>query len=225
MIRFLIFILLSSSIILHADKVNINNINVNLPKVKGYYLFSASNHPEIIEAFNMVYASFGQFYGLYVKEESSWKLLSGNTPNHYVTVGIPNGFDEIIFSKEGTEVFFKDMKKRLSDTTNNQLQQEINSQLKKEYPHKELGNYLSKKFKKINTISLDPHHSDKYTLSNTIYQNIEGDIHCRTQTMVNINRRMLYITAVTLNDFDLEENRNTSKYFAEKYLKANKKAF
>ena len=79
MIRFLIFILLSSSIILHADKVNINNINVNLPKVKGYYLFSASNHPEILEAFNMVYASFGQCYGLYVKEESSWKLLSGNT--------------------------------------------------------------------------------------------------------------------------------------------------
>ena len=113
MIRFLIFILLSSSIILHADKVNINNINFNLPKVKWYYLFSASNHPEIIEAFNMVYASFGQFYGLYVKEESSWKLLSGNTPNHYVTVGIPNGFDEIIFSKEGTEVFFKDMKKKV----------------------------------------------------------------------------------------------------------------
>ena len=43
--------------------------------------------------------------------------------------------------------------------------------------------------------------------------------------MVNINRRMLNITAVTLNDFDLEENRNTSKYFAKKYLNANKKAF
>lgn len=225
MIRFLIFILLSSSIILHADKVNINNINVNLPKVKGYYLISASNHPEIIKGFNNVYGSIGDFYALYVKEESAWKLLSGSIPEHYVTVGMPGGFDGIIFGKEGTEIYFADMKKQISAITYDALQDQINNHLENDYPHKELGKYLLKEFSKMSTIFLDPHYSDKYTLSSTLYQNIEKDVYCRTQTMVNINRRMLNITAVTLNDFDLEENRNTSKYFAKKYLNANKKAF